>query len=258
MSRPGTVYLVGAGPGNPELITVRGLRTLRAADVVVYDRLAGVELLREARADAERVFAGKAAGFAALSQRGIEGVLIDRAREGKTVVRLKGGDPFLFGRGGEEVEALHAAGIPYEVVPGVSSALAAPLAAGIPVTQRGLASSVTIVTGHEDSTKRESDLDWSALAATIRTGGTLVVLMGLERVESIASCLGAHGVDAGMPAAAVSSATLANQRVVLSTLRELVADIRQAELQSPTVLVIGEVAAFPMALADSARLATAV
>src|SRR5689334_3861611 len=173
MTGIGLVSLVGAGPGDPELITVRGLTRLRAAETLVYDRLVDPRLVAEAPADAERVFVGKAAGYAALEQDDIETLMIARARAGRRVVRLKGGDPFVFGRGGEEVEALVAAGVPVEVVPGITSAIAAPASAGIPVTHRGLASSVTIVTGHDAPDKTGNAVDWDWLAAS---QGTLVIL----------------------------------------------------------------------------------
>ena len=160
----GTVSLVGAGPGDPELITVKGLSRLQSCDVVVYDRLIDPRILGFVPDGAERIFVGKASGFAALSQRAIEALLIDRARKGKRVVRLKGGDPFVFGRGGEEIAALAEAGIPYDVVPGITSAIAVPAAASVPVTHRELASCVTIVTAHEDPGKAESSIDWTWLA----------------------------------------------------------------------------------------------
>jgi uroporphyrin-III C-methyltransferase len=235
------VSLVGAGPGDPELITVRGLARVRAADVLVYDRLVAPELVAEAPPHAERCFAGKARGFAALSQREIEGVLIARARAGKRVVRLKGGDPFVFGRGGEEVAALVAAGVPVEVVPGITAATAVPASAGIPVTHRALASSLTIVTGHEDPDKAESTVDWDWLAAST---GTLVVLMGLGQLPSIRDHLLAGGRDPGTPAAAIASGTLPDQRVVVSSLAELPAAVTAAQLAAPVLVVIGEVARF--------------
>ena len=170
-----TVYLVGAGPGDPGLFTVRGAELLRRADVVVYDRLASPALLDLARRDAELVDVGKAPGRAAMTQEQINELLVERGRAGLEVMRLKGGDPFVFGRGGEEAESCRDANVPFEVVPGITSAIAAPAYAGIPVTHRGLSTSVTIVTGHEDPTKGTTDTDWDALA---RAGGTLVVLMG--------------------------------------------------------------------------------
>jgi siroheme synthase len=261
--RPGLVSLVGAGPGDPELITVRGLRCLQQAEVVVYDRLLDPRLLHEAPTAAERIFAGKASGNAALSQSGIEDVLIARARAGKRVVRLKGGDPFVFGRGGEEVEALVGAGIPYEVVPGVSSAIAAPAAAGIPVTHRELSSMLTIVTGHEDPAKADTPasrphsgsqassqaaasrsqaaVDWDWVA---RSSGTLVVMMGLERLESITARLIAGGRSSETPAAVVSGGTWPQQRTVYAPLGLLAGAAREAGLQSPALIVVGDVVRF--------------
>ena len=260
----GFVSLVGAGPGDPELLTVRGLRLLRTADVVVYDRLIDPRLLQEVPDEAERIFVGKTPGRAGLDslepsrrQRSIEAVLIERARAGKHVVRLKGGDPFVFGRGGEEVEALAAAGIPYEVVPGITSAIAVPACAGIPVTHRELSSSVTIVTGHEDPQKPEGSVDWSWLA---RCTGTLVILMGLELIESICARLIAEGRAPATPAAVISSGTLPNQRTVTAPLAQLPELVARSQLRSPAIIVVGEVARFPemLASADFAALAEAV
>ena len=178
----GKVYLVGAGPGDPGLLTLRARDLLAAADYVFYDALSAAELLQWANAEAQIVFVGKSSGRQAFSQREIEALLVRRALEGARVVRLKGGDPFLFGRGGEEGEALAAAGIPFEVVPGVSSALGAPAYAGIPLTHRGVASEVTIATGHEDPMKPEASVDWAALGGL---KGTKVILMGTERLAEI-------------------------------------------------------------------------
>jgi uroporphyrin-III C-methyltransferase len=245
----GTVSLVGAGPGDPELITVRGLRRLRTADVVVYDRLIDPRLLEEAPAHAERIFVGKAPGLVVRDQRAIEAVLVDRARAGKQVVRLKGGDPFVFGRGGEELEALVAAGVPCEVVPGVTSAIAVPASAGIPVTHRELSSTITIVTGHEDPDKSLKPagrlagcLDWAWLA---RCPGTLVVLMGLEQLEAICARLIAEGRAPDTPAAVVSCGTLPQQRSVTAPLAKLAGAAALADLHSPATVIIGEVARFP-------------
>jgi uroporphyrin-III C-methyltransferase len=243
----GLVSLVGAGPGDPELISVRGLRRLQAAEVVVYDRLIHPALLAEVPPEAEKIFAGKASGAAVMSQRAIEALLVERGRAGKRVVRLKGGDPFLFGRGAEEIEALEAAGIPWEIVPGVSSALAAPAAAGIPVTHRDLASALTIVTGHEDPAKDEPSLDWTWLA---RAPGTLAVLMGLERVGAICAALIGGGRDPATPAAVVSAGTWPQQRAVIADLGNLPAQVDNAGLQSPAIIVIGEVCRFPAMLAE--------
>ncbi|HEY8487317.1 MAG TPA: uroporphyrinogen-III C-methyltransferase, partial [Limnochordales bacterium] len=184
---PGTVYLVGAGPGDPELITVKGLRVLRQADVVVYDRLVSPRLLEEAPAQAERVRAWDDHGRRCLSQEEVVRLLVERARTGRTVVRLKGGDPFVFGRGGEEAEALRAAGVPFEVVPGVSSAVAVPAYAGIPVTHRLISSAFAVTTGHR--AEQAGQLDWEALARI----PTLVVLMGWKSLPAIAERLIAHG-----------------------------------------------------------------
>jgi uroporphyrin-III C-methyltransferase len=245
----GSVSIVGAGPGDPELITVRGLQRIRSADVLVYDRLVDPALVAEAPPQAERVFAGKAAGFAALDQRAIEALLIERARGGRRVVRLKGGDPFVFGRGGEEVAALVAAGIPVEVVPGLSSATAVPAGAGIPVTHRALASSVTIVTGHEDPGKEQQTVDWDWLAAST---GTLVVLMGLGQLTGICRRLLVGGRAADTPAAAIAAGTRPDQRVVTATLATLAEAVATAQLVAPALVVVGDVVRFRDRLAPSA------
>lgn len=245
---PGTVALIGAGPGDPELLTVRGLQRLREADVVVYDRLIHPRLLAEVPLRAERIFVGKASGFAALDQRAIETLLIDRARAGLRVVRLKGGDPFVFGRGGEEVEALSTAGVPWEVVPGITSAVAVPASAGIPVTHRELSSAVTIVTGHEDPEKPGTSVDWGWLA---KTRGTLVILMGLERLDRICAQLMAGGQPPEAPAAVVSAGTLPQQETVTATLSDLAESVAEAGLRPPAVIVIGEVARFPETLSQN-------
>jgi uroporphyrinogen III methyltransferase / synthase len=230
-----TVYLVGAGPGDPGLLTVRGAELLRRADVVVYDRLASPALLDLARRDAELVDVGKAPGRAAMTQEQINELLVARGRAGLEVVRLKGGDPFVFGRGGEEAESCRDANVSFEVVPGVTSAIAAPAYAGIPVTHRGLATSVTIVTGHEDPTKGTTDTDWRALA---RAGGTLVVLMGAGRVGEIAKALIAGGRDPATPVAAVRWGTRPEQRTVRATLET----IDQLGVEAPSAIVVGAVA----------------
>ncbi len=231
----GKVYLVGAGPGDPELITVRGLRVLREAQVVIYDRLVHPRLVAEAPPHAERVFVGKHTPGHHLSQEEINQLLIDRAQMGLCVVRLKGGDPFVFGRGGEEVEALRAAGVPYEVIPGVTAAVAVPAAVGIPVTHRAYASAFAVVTGHESD--GPTDLDWGALVRV----PTLVVLMGLRRLRQITARLVAHGADPDTPAAVIASGTLPQQRVVVGTLRTIETFVHQAELAPPATLVVGRV-----------------
>jgi uroporphyrinogen III methyltransferase/synthase len=234
----GVVHLVGAGPGDPELITVRGRRLLERADVVVHDRLGTEALLGLCRPDAVLVDAGKASGRAALSQEEIGAELVRHAREGKEVVRLKGGDPFVFGRGGEEAAALRAAGVPFDVVPGVTSAIAAPGAAGIPVTHRGLATAFTVVTGHEDPGKPSEQTDWAALA---RTPGTLVVLMAMGDLAGIADALAAGGRPGDEPAACVEWATTPRQRSVVATLGTIAERAAAAGLGAPAVVVVGPV-----------------
>ena len=240
MTKPGVVYLVGAGPGDPGLITARGLALLRIAHVVVHDRLVNRGLLDEAPSAAEIVDAGKARGDRRMSQDDINRLLVDRAREGQRVVRLKGGDPFVFGRGGEEAECLAKAGVRFEVVPGVSSAIAAPAYAGIPVTDRRFASQVTIVSGAEDPAKPESAVDWELLA---RTGGTLVVMMGWETLPAIVEALLKHGMDYATPAALIEWGTEPHQRTVSGSLADIVGLGQSAGLAPPVVAVIGEVAA---------------
>jgi uroporphyrin-III C-methyltransferase len=238
----GTVYLVGAGPGDPGLITARGLELLREADVVVHDRLIGPELLLEARAGAELVDVGKGRGHAALSQEQINQLLVDAAREGKTVVRLKGGDPFVFGRGSEELAACRESGISCEVVPGVSSAIAAPAAANIPVTARGLAGSFAVITGHRAGPDGGDTADLGAFASV----DTLVLLMGRERLAEIAEQLIRAGRDPATPAACIQSATTAAQRVTLATLGTIAEAADRDGLEAPVVTVIGAVAGLAM------------
>jgi uroporphyrin-III C-methyltransferase len=248
---PGTVHLVGGGPGDPGLITARGLDLLRRADVVVHDRLVGPELLEEARPDAELVDVGKGRGHAALAQEEISGLLVARARAGRTVVRLKGGDPFVFGRGSEELDACRAAGVPCEVVPGVSSAIAGPAAAGIPVTARGVARSFAVVTAHQAGERGAADL--SALAGV----DTLVVLMGRSGLPDFTTALVAAGRDPATPAACIQSATTPRQRVTLATLETIAAAAERDGLEAPVITVIGEVAARGAACAPAVALAGA-
>ena len=233
----GRVVLVGAGPGDPELITLRGLRWLRRADVVIHDRLVSEALLEEAPADALRIFAGKARGRHCLEQSAINALLVHHAAAGRLVVRLKGGDPFVFGRGGEEVLACRAAGIAVEVVPGVSAAVAAPGAAGVPVTHRGRASSFAVVTGHDESTADAPAVDWERF----RGIDTLVVLMGLQALSTIARRLVAAGRAPDTPAAVISHGTTRAQQVVTGTLADIAA--RARHLPSPATIVIGPVVA---------------
>jgi uroporphyrinogen III methyltransferase/synthase len=243
--RLGPVALVGAGPGDPGLITVRGLELLRRADVVVYDRLVHPRLLDEAPR-ARRIFAGKAAGRHALAQERINALLVTHARRGRRVVRLKGGDPFVFGRGGEEALALARAGVPFEVVPGVTSAVAAPAAAGIPLTHRGLAASFTVVTGHEEACRRESSVDWARLAGA---ADTLVVLMGVGALPRITRALVAHGRSPATPVALVRWGTTDLQETLVGRLDDIAARAARARLEPPVVAVIGDVVALRERLA---------
>jgi uroporphyrinogen III methyltransferase/synthase len=232
------VYLVGAGPGDPGLITVKGLEVLRRADVVVYDQLASRELLKEAPAGAELLYVGKKAGAHALPQGAINELLVDKARSGLTVVRLKGGDPFVFGRGGEEAEELAAAGIPFEVVPGVTSAVAVPAYAGIPVTHRRYTTLVTFITGHEDPAKEASTIPWAALGPN---PGTLVFLMGVKNLAENCRRLMEAGRPPETPAAVIQSGTTLSQRTVLGTLADIASRAQEADIQPPAVLVVGGV-----------------
>ncbi len=235
-----TVYLVGAGPGDPGLLTARALELIAEADVIVHDRLIPRSALDGARTDAELIYAGKEGGAPSASQEEILRTLVERGRAGGTVVRLKGGDPFVFGRGGEEAEALAAAGIPFEVVPGVTAGVAAPASAGIPVTHRDLASAVAFVTGHEDPSKTESTLDWAALAAF---PGTLVVYMGVRQLEAITERLIAGGRSANEPAAVIQRGTLPGQRTVTGTLESIASVAAAADVRAPAIAVFGPVAA---------------
>jgi uroporphyrinogen III methyltransferase/synthase len=228
-----TVYLVGGGPGDPGLITVRGAEVLARADVVVYDRLSVTSLLDLAPARAERISVGKAPGRASRPQAEINALLVERGRAGQEVVRLKGGDPFVFARGGEEVAALRVAGVPFEIVPGITSAVAVPAYAGVPVTHRGLASSFTIVTGQEG--EAGLPVDWEAVA---RLGGTIAVLMGVAKREEIARRLMAGGLPADTPVAAVTWGTRPEQRTVRTTLGRLGGE----PIESPAVMLVGAVA----------------
>jgi uroporphyrinogen III methyltransferase / synthase len=232
-----TVYLVGAGPGDPGLLTLRGRELLERCDALVYDRLADPRIVAMASASAERIYAGKEAGRHALTQDETNALLVELGGRCACVVRLKGGDPFIFGRGGEEALALEAAGIAWEVVPGISSAYAVPAYAGIPVTQRGMAAQVTVVTGHEDPTKPESDLDWASLAAA---PGTLVFLMGVGALAHNAERLIAAGKPPDTPAAVIASGTRPGQRTVTARLDAIAQ--AAAALQPPAITLVGEVA----------------
>ncbi|MBE3069445.1 MAG: uroporphyrinogen-III C-methyltransferase, partial [Planctomycetes bacterium] len=234
----GRVTLVGAGPGDPGLLTLRGREALAAADVVVYDALVSPHLLDHAPPGAERVYVGKRSAQHTLSQDGINALLVERARGGAAVVRLKGGDPYVFGRGGEEGLALAEAGIPFEIVPGITAAVAAAAYAGIPVTHRGLASTLTFVTGHEADDKADSAIDWAALA---RLKGTLAFYMGVANLPAIAANLMRHGLAGATPAAAVQWGTTPRHRSVAATLETLHDAVTRAGLGPPAILLVGEV-----------------
>ncbi|MCH5276900.1 MAG: uroporphyrinogen-III C-methyltransferase [Desulfovibrionaceae bacterium] len=232
------VYLIGAGPGDPGLITCKGLRALSEADVVIYDYLAGDALLAHARPDAERIYVGKVAGDHAMSQADINQLLVDKARQGKVVARLKGGDPYIFGRGGEEAETLADAGVPFEEIPGVTSTIAAPACAGIPLTHRAAASSVTLITGHEDPAKPGSVHNWQALA---QSSSTLVFVMGMKNLPDITRNLMDAGMKPDTPAALIHWGTTERQRSLASTLAGLPAAARREGFSNPSIIVVGEV-----------------
>jgi uroporphyrinogen III methyltransferase/synthase len=242
----GLVYLVGAGPGELELLTLKAHRLIREADAIVYDYLVAPEILALARADAERVFVGKKGGGFCCAQRDIEEILIRLSREGKRVIRLKGGDPFIFGRGGEEAEALAAAGIAFEIVPGVTSALAAAAYAGIPLTHRAHSSAVVFLTGHEDPNKPDAAIHWEDYG---RLGATLCVYMGMKNLETITRRLQAGGLAAHTPAAVIQSATTGDHRQLVSTVGTIALESEHAGFGAPAIVVIGEVAALSDKLA---------
>ncbi len=232
------VYLVGAGPGDPGLMTVKGLECLAKAEVVIYDYLAAPALLKHAAPGAELIYVGKKGGAHTLPQEEINALIVRKARERKIVTRLKGGDPFVFGRGGEEAEVLVDAGIPYEVVPGVTSAVAAPAYAGIPLSHRRLTATIAFVTGHEDPTKEESSIDWPALARGI---GTLVFFMGVKNLPNIVRELTANGRSPQTPVALVRWGTTPAQVTVSGTLADICAKVKKAGLTAPAIIVVGEV-----------------
>ena len=234
----GRVYLVGAGPGALGLVTLRARELIRQADVLIYDYLCNPEMLRWARAEAETIYAGKSGASHTLTQDEINALLIARAGAGKNVVRLKGGDPYVFGRGGEEAQMLARAGISFEVVPGVTSAIAAPAYAGIPVTHRDFASTVTFVTGHEDPTKPESSIDWAQLA---RLRGTKIFLMGVERLREIVQRLIAEGADPSTPAALVRWGTTTRQESLVGTLDTVAELVEKRGFAAPAITIVGDV-----------------
>ncbi|MFC1961655.1 uroporphyrinogen-III C-methyltransferase [Chloroflexota bacterium] len=236
--KTGKVFLMGAGPGDPGLITCKGLAYLEKADVVVYDYLADERLLENVPASAERIYVGKTASHHTMPQHEINDLLVAKAKESKTVVRLKGGDPFVLGRGGEEAEALVENNIPYEVVPGITSAVAVPAYAGIPVTHRGLASSFAVITGHEDPAKEDPSINWENLATGV---DTLVFLMGMQNIDSICIKLTKHGRDSHTPVAVIKDGTKISQITVLGTLGDIAGKVREQQLGPPAIIVVGEV-----------------
>jgi len=238
MKNKGKVYLVGAGPGDPGLITVKGMSCIQLADVIIYDYLASPSLLELASSDAELIYVGKKGGDHTLSQNSISQLLVEKAAAGSTVTRLKGGDPFIFGRGGEEIEALVAGGIEFEVIPGVTSAIAAPAYAGIPLTHRKVTSSLTFVTGHEDPTKGETRIDWDELA---KSPGTLVFLMGAKNLPVICDRLLQRGKPGGTPAAMIQWGTTTRQMTVTGTLATIADEADRAGISSPAIIVLGDV-----------------
>jgi len=234
------IYLVGSGPGDPGLFTLKGVRCMQEADVVVYDRLAPRALLAYAKPEAEKIYVGKKPGNPTMSQEEINDLLIEKGRAGMTIARLKGGDPYIFGRGGEEALALKRAELPFEVVPGVTSGIAAPAYAGIPVTHRNVATSVAFVTGHEDPTKGHPDVDWEKLA---NGADTLVLYMGVGRLEEISKGLIAAGRNPDTPVACVRWGTLPEQRTITGTLRDIADRVTEAGLKPPAIIVVGDVVA---------------
>jgi uroporphyrin-III C-methyltransferase len=243
----GEVYLVGAGPGDEELITVKGLRLIRTAEVLIFDALVSRALIEEADAAALRIDVGKRGRDHKFEQDGINQLIVSHAKAGKKVVRLKGGDPFMFGRGGEEVEELRKAGITVHVVPGVTSAIAAPALAGIPVTHRDHASFVTFVTGHESDEKNDEIIDWPGLA---KLGGTIVVLMGMGNLALIMARLKGGGLDPTTPVAVVYQGSTQDQRVVMGTLDNIATRCQEEGVGAPSVIVVGSVAGLHPILGD--------
>lgn len=239
----GRVILVSAGPGDPGFITVAGLEYLKAADVVVYDALSSPKLLDHVQLDAKLIYVGKRGGNHAKTQDEINQILVDEAKAGKLVIRLKGGDSYLFGRGAEEVAFMAERGVDSFVIPGITSGIAAPMMAGIPVTHRKIASTVTFVTGHEDPTKDETAVDYKSLAGLIAMGGTVCFYMGVGRLGLISQVLQGHGLSADTPAALVQWGTTAHQKHIVTTLGTAVADVEASGISSPAIILVGKVAA---------------
>ena len=236
-TKSGKVYIIGAGPGDPGLITLKAVECLRLADVVIYDNLVNEELLKYAPVHARFIYAGKKGGDHTLSQDKINELLVKEGLDGNIVARLKGGDPFIFGRGGEEAEVLAAEGVPFEVIPGVTSAIAVPAYAGIPLTHRGLTSTVAFITGHEDPTKEKSDIDWQALVGI----GTLVFLMGVKNLGQITEALISRGKSPDTPAALIRRGTTPRQQVLFGTLSTIVGLAQTKHFKPPAILVVGQV-----------------
>ncbi len=241
----GKVYLVGAGPGDPQLLTIKAVKVLKEADVVIYDRLVGEEILCLAPEGAEMIYVGKRTGKHEVPQDKITELIVEKAQSGGKIVRLKGGDPFIFGRGGEEAEALVEKGIAFEVVPGVSSSVAAPMYAGIPLTHRDYAASVAIITGHRAG-DAEKPIDWVRIANAV---DTMVILMGVESLEGIVGKLLEGGISVDKPVAMVESGTYPKQRALISTLGKIIKDAKSKQIKPPSVIVIGEVATLGRKLA---------
>lgn len=251
MTSTGKIYLIGAGPGDPELLTLKAVRTLGLADVVLHDDLVNHEILQYARRDARVVAVGKRGGCRSTPQAFIERLMIRLARQGKCVARVKGGDPFVFGRGGEERDTLEAAGVAVEAVPGITSGLGGLTAAGIPATHRDHCHGVTLVTGH---TRDGVEPNWAALA---HSGTTLVIYMGMANIARISNALAAAGMSSATPCAVIRHATLATQQQVVTTLADLVETVRRAQLNSPALIVVGDVARYAaQGVAESLRAKT--
>ncbi|MCD6485833.1 MAG: uroporphyrinogen-III C-methyltransferase, partial [Syntrophobacterales bacterium] len=237
MKKPGKVYIIGAGPGDPGLITVKGIECLSRADVVVHDYLVGKEILRRAGKDARLIYVGKIGGHHNISQENLNRILVEEALKGNTVVRLKGGDPFIFGRGGEEAEVLQEAGVPFEIVPGITSAISVPAYAGIPLTHRKFTSTLAFVTGHEDPNKAESRIDWKKIS----TIETIVFLMGVRNLSQIASNLMKNGRNPDTPVALIRWGTTPDQETLTGKLGGIVALVEEKDFSPPAVFVVGDV-----------------
>jgi uroporphyrin-III C-methyltransferase len=236
--KKGKVFLVGAGPGDPGLITVKGLKCLKEAEAIIYDRLIDQEILKEASPEAEKIYVGKEASFHTLDQEAINRLLLETAHKGKKVVRLKGGDPFVLGRGGEEAEILAKNGIPFEIIPGVSSAYSVPAYAGIPVTYRGIASSFAVVTGHRAPGKDHPEILWNKISAG---ADTLVILMGLKNLPKVVEELIKNGKNPSTPVAVITSGTTSRQKCVTGNLQDIAERVKTEGLEPPATIVIGEV-----------------